>query len=154
MAGIGFDGSVVERVGTARKKLLGKGAYLVSALQQLMFWEQEKLMIIGNGAENKCHSIIICNAAHYGGAFRLAPGADISSPLFEVICIRSDQRRAYLKLAINVLTGKKIFQEEIVRFTAQDITVAGSKAIQIDGDFFGHSPVTIRMVSDYARVIV
>ena len=154
MAGIGADGSVVEKVGARKKKFLGKGAYLLSALQHFLSWEREKLAISIAGIEKECHSIIICNAAHYGGAFRFAQGADISSPFFEVICIMSDRRRAYLKLAVNVLTGKSIFEEETVRFTGQRCMVSGRKAIQIDGDFFGYSPVTLTMVTEFARVIV
>lgn len=154
MAGIGVDGSVVEKVGMTKKKLLGRGAYLLSALQHFLFWEREKLAISFDGIEKECHSIIICNAAHYGGTFQLAHGTNIFSHMFEVICVMSEKRRAYLKLAVNLITGKPVFKEEIVRFTGREFMVSGRKAIQLDGDFFGQSPVTIKIVSDYARVIV
>ena len=154
MAGIGVDGSVVERVGATGKRLLGKGAYCLSVLRCLLCWEREKLAVVLDGIEEECHSVIVCNAAHYGGAFRLAPGTDISSSRFEVICIKSDKRRTYAKLALHVIAGKGIFKEEMLRFPAHDVVISGRKPVQIDGDFFGFSPVTIRMVSGYARIIV
>jgi YegS/Rv2252/BmrU family lipid kinase len=154
MAGIGVDGSVVKRVGVTTKRFLGKGAYLLSALQQIFSWEREKCAICVDGAEKECHSIVICNAAHYGGAFQLAREADISSPVLEAICIVSDRRRTYIELAVNVLTGKAIDTEEVVRLTGQVFMISGRKDIQVDGDFFGHSPVTIKTVRDFARVIV
>ncbi len=154
MAGIGVDGSVVEKVGTICKKFLGKWAYFLSALRHFLFWEREKLTLAAEGTEQEFHSVIVCNAAHYGGVLQLAPGADISSSSFEVVCIKDDRRRTYLKLAVNVLTGKRIFNEELVRLTCQDVTISGRKAIQIDGDFFGHSPAIIKMVSEYARIVV
>lgn len=154
MAGIGVDGSVVKRVGATRKRVLGKGAYLLSALQQIFSWEREKLAISVDGTERECHSIVICNAAHYGGAFQLARGADISSPDLEAICIVSDRRRTYLEIAVNAVRGKHLVSEEIVRLTGQNFMVSGRKAVQVDGDYFGHSPVTIKIVRDFARVIV
>ena len=154
MAGIGLDGSVCEKVTGTGKKLLGKGVYLLSALQRLLFWEKGKLAVTIDGREIICHSLVICNSAHYGGSFRLALATDIFSPGLEVVCFQDCQRGTYLKLAFNLFTGRKLSKEDVTRIPAQTIKVMGRKAVQIDGDFFGYSPVIVRTIEGHGSIIV
>src|SRR6185369_8848211 len=67
MAGVGVDGAVVQGVRLAEKRRFGKGAYLLSALRLLRAWDGSELQVAGAGGSRSCHSVIVCNAARYGG---------------------------------------------------------------------------------------
>ena len=78
MAGIGFDGAVVRDISPLEKRFLKQGAYVLSALRQIRAWDRELMIVTCGGEIVSCHSVIISNAARYGGDFVLAPGQDVS----------------------------------------------------------------------------
>jgi diacylglycerol kinase family enzyme len=97
---------------------------------------------------------VVCNASRYGGRFVLAPAADIFTPGFELVCVRKSSRTAYVALVLATIRGRSGRQEDICRFTCRKLSISGSKAIQIDGDFWGHAPVTVTATADFVRLIV
>lgn len=154
MAGIGFDGFVVEGVLGAEKKRFGKGAYVLSALRTLAAWDGRPMEVTAGGERRLCHSVIVCNAARYGGNFVLAPGADMFGPGFRVVCFEGTRRRDYLGIALKVLAGKGSGGAGVTILDADELTIGGNKAVQVDGDFICHGPVTISAVADFAQMVV
>jgi len=152
MAGAGFDGAVVRGVTPGLKKRFGKGAYLLSALGRLADWEKGELQVTTEARQFSCHSIIACNAAHYGGSFRLAPTASLFSPTLELLAVVNGSRSGLLTLAAEAFGGRR--QGSLLRLSAERISIAGTKPVQVDGDDWGDSPVEIRAESSFARIIV
>lgn len=153
MAGAGFDGAVVRDVRLSEKKAIGKGAYLLSALRTLWRWDASQLQVTGGGRSVSCHGVIVCNAAKYGGDFRLAPDADLFTPGFQVLCI-SGGRLAYLGLALQLLNGTVVYSRNVTCFSATDLELCGHKAVQLDGDYVCPTPVAIRTLPDLVRLVV
>ncbi|WP_243374682.1 diacylglycerol kinase family protein [Geotalea sp. SG265] len=153
MAGIGFDGAVVEGVRLGEKRLMGKGAYVLSALRVLADWDRRQFTISIDGRDISCHGAVICNASKYGGNFVLAPGAELFSPEFQVVYIRDGSRTAYLKLLMGMATGK-ISGSGIAVMGGREIIVGGDKAVQVDGDFHCHGPLRVSLVENFVNIIV
>lgn len=154
MAGIGFDGAVVEQVRPFEKRLFKQGAYLLSALRRLADWERGMLEVEADGRSLRCHSVIICNGPRYGGPFILAPEADLFAPRLQALCITAADRSAYLRLLTRTVRGKTREIDGVATFSADRFTVRGEKPVQVDGDFCGRSPVTISCLPDFVRLIV
>jgi YegS/Rv2252/BmrU family lipid kinase len=154
MAGIGVDGSIVAGVRDTEKRLFGKGAYLLAAARLMFGWEQDRLQVVADGRRIDCHSVIVCNAARYGGSFRLAPGADLFTPEFRVVCVTGDRRKDYLRLARAVIEGKVTECRGVELISAREVKVAGTSAVQVDGDFCCHAPVRITAQENFARLII
>jgi diacylglycerol kinase (ATP) len=152
MAGVGVDGAVVQAVRLGEKKLLGKGAYLLSALRVLANWDLGELRVSAGGRSLSCHSVIVCNAARYGGNFLLAPEGDLFSPGFQVLCIKGG-RLAYLGLALLLGLNRAAASSSVTVFPATELEIAGDKAVQLDGDYFGSAPLKLRSVADFVRLI-
>ncbi|HEY5514118.1 MAG TPA: diacylglycerol kinase family protein [Geomonas sp.] len=153
MAGVGVDGAVVQGVRLREKRLVGKGAYLLSALRVLFGWDRGDLLVAGGGNSLSCHSVIVCNAARYGGNFLLAPRGGLFNPGFQVLCIRGG-RLTYLKLALLLALGRVATSRSITSFQASELEISGDKAVQLDGDFFGSAPLRLRSIPDFVRLIV
>lgn len=153
MAGTGLDGGIVRGVTLERKKRFGKGAYLLSALEQLCSWDHGKLRVATEGGEFDCHSLIVCNAARYGGPFTLAPEASIFTPGLELVAVTDGSRLAHLALARETLLGSR-GGAGILRLSAERIRIEGAKPLQADGDDWGDTPVEIVAEPAYARIIV
>lgn len=154
MAGIGFDGFVVEGVLGQEKKSFGKGAYLLSALRTLSTWDGRSMEVEVGEVRRSCHSVIVCNAARYGGSFVLAPGASLFGRGFRVVCVEGRRRRDYFRLALRVAAGRGAAGAGVSVLEGDQVTIGGNKAVQVDGDFICHGPVTISTVPDCARLVV
>jgi len=152
MAGVGVDGAVVRAVRLDEKRALGKGAYLLSALRLLANWDRGELRVTGGGRSLSCHSVIVCNAARYGGNFLLAPQGDLFSPGFQVLCI-SGGRLTYLGLALLLGLNRAASSRSVQSFRATELEVSGEKAVQLDGDYFGSGPLLLRSLPDFLRLI-
>jgi diacylglycerol kinase (ATP) len=154
MAGIGLDGAIVENVRLKEKRIFGKGAYVLSAARLMSSWDRESFEVIAGERSIHCHSLIVCNAARYGGDFVVAPSADIFSPGFHAVCMTGKSRTSYLRLLLDVMGGKIKENPDITTLLVEEIVVKGDRAIQLDGDFFGNAPATIRALEGFARLIV
>ncbi len=154
MAGIGLDGAVVRDVRPTLKRLLRQGAYGISALGRAVAWDSSTFRIVTADTAIICHTAIICNASRYGGNFVLAPECSPFSNGLTVICIRGNQRRSYLRSAYDLFTGNAQASKELFSLSAAELTIDGSKPIQIDGDFIGYGPARIFEINDFARMIV
>lgn len=153
MAGAGVDGAVVRGVRLGEKRALGKVSYVLSALRLLIAWDSETLQVTGGGRSLSCHSVIVCNAARYGGDFLLAAGTDIFSPGFQVACITGG-RLSYLKLALLLALGRFAASRSVTMFAASELELSGAKDVQLDGDFFCRTPLRLRSIPDFVRLIV
>lgn len=154
MAGIGVDGDIVRGVRTWEKRLFKKGAYLLSALRCLLTWRRGRFSLLVDGRAVKCHSVIICNGARYGGNWTLIPEADIFEAILDLFCITTESRWSYLRMVSSVLAGRPFRASDVMLLRAGQVEVGGDRAIQLDGDYLGQSPVRVSTISGFARIIV
>jgi len=154
MAGIGVDGSVVERLRISEKQRMGKLAYLLAAVRELVDWKRGRIEVRDDGEKIDCHSLIVCNAARYGGGFVIAPNAEIFNPGLHAVCITGNTRSAYARVALSIIAGKVRSCKEITFLKANEFSVSGNRAVQVDGDYCCKAPVRIRSMEGFARLIV
>jgi len=154
MAGIGVDGTIVRDVRPFEKRHLRQGAYALSAIRCARNWDRGVIELKTPGRSLTCHSAVICTASRYGGNFVFAPESDLFSAEFTVVCVKTQRRRDYVRLALDLFAGHADTNQDLIRFRASEIEIGGGKPIQIDGDFIGYSPATVKMMADFARIIV
>lgn len=153
MAGFGFDGAVVRDVSVWWKRLLKQGAYGLSALGNSLRWDRGILQVRTGDRSITCHSVIVCNASRYGGNFLLAPERAVFTPGLTAICVQKNSRRTYLRLAMDLFSGRVAESPELLRISANDFEITGIKPVQLDGDFAGYSPARLRSIGDFTRII-
>ncbi|MBK5276223.1 MAG: diacylglycerol kinase family lipid kinase [Desulfuromonadales bacterium] len=154
MAGIGLDGDIVGGVRVREKRLLKKGAYLLSALRCLLKWPQGRFTLLADGHSVECHSVIVCNGSRYGGNLVLTPEANLFEPLLDLFCITTESRWSYLRIITAVMAGRPCRPGDVALLRAGQVQVEGERAIQLDGDYLGQFPVRISVVADFAGIIV
>jgi diacylglycerol kinase family enzyme len=154
MAGIGFDGAVVRDVWPLGKRFLRQGAYALSAIKNAVTWDSSTFDLCTPEGEVTCHSAIICNASRYGGNFILSPGSRLCTNGLTALCVTANQRRSYIRIAFELFRNMIPSDRNLVRVSASNIEIGGTKAIQIDGDFIGYGPARISTKPDFARIIV
>ena len=86
VTGFGFDMAVLEDIQRI-KWLKGPALYNYSALRQLMFYRGVGIDIATNGHRRSAHHLmlIIANARHFGGTFKIAPDASLTDGVLDAI---------------------------------------------------------------------
>lgn len=154
MAGVGFDAAAVADVRPAEKRLLGKGAYLLAGLRRCRSWDHRPLTVASGSRTLICDSLIIANAAHYAGPYRLAPGADLFSPQLEVVALPFDGPISLLRFAASLFLRGRYASSDAFSSEPDPISISGAKPVQLDGDPFGTAPLTIRVLPNFNHLIV
>ena len=70
-----------------------------------------------------------------------------------MVCIKGGAL-AYCRLALRLVLGKVAGSRSVTIFEASELEVSGSKAVQIDGDYFLHGALRIESIPEFVRLIV
>ncbi|MCF8719735.1 diacylglycerol/lipid kinase family protein [Nitrospina gracilis] len=156
MAGCGLDARAVAGVSRHLKKLFGPGAYAWSALKEVFKWDPAVLEVEIDGARHTCRWVLACKAVHYGGPYRVAPGADLAVPRLEVLLFQSrtpwgrlaEVAVAMLGRRFGIDTGIHVVETDRLRVTGPD-----GEPVQVDGDEAGTLPVDLSVGADTLNLI-
>ena len=80
MAGVGFDAHVVAGVSPRLKRLLGRSAYVLEVLRQLVSFSFPTYRVSIDGMAHEATSVIVARGRYYGGRFVVAPRAGVALP--------------------------------------------------------------------------
>lgn len=148
MVGVGIDGRVVKNVRSEEKHLLGKGAYALALARSLQERDGQRLTIDYPEGDLECDSIIVCNASLYGGNLKIARRVNVFSPQLEALFIRSNSHLEYIETASRLLLDLDVTR----RLLLPQLCISGIRPVQVDGDFFGYSPIKVEAIPDYLNI--
>jgi diacylglycerol kinase (ATP) len=147
MAGVGFDGRVIAGLDQRLKRLLGRAAYADTATRALL-QPADQLEVTIDGERHGANWLIVTNSRHYGGGFILRPQASVFRPGLEVVLIRAQTRSELfgqlLRLSRGTLTAAGNARVRVLAARTVQVTAAGAAVpVQLDGDSFGTTPLSI-----------
>lgn len=146
-SGIGFDAAVCEEVERSVMKRylnrlhLGKLAYLIVALKQLVRLPQHPVQIVLDGEKKlemkRCLFTSFMVHRFEGGGFMFCPDADASDGKLDLCLAENLTRRRFLRVLPSAFTGKHVRNErEIHILRAKDIVVRAKEPMyfHVDGE--------------------
>lgn len=154
MAGIGADAAAVADVRSTEKRLLGKGAYVLAGLRRCLNWDNSQITVSCSGQTRRCNSLIVANAAHYAGPYCLVPQASLFSAQLVVAPLPFSTPLGMLRFVASVFLQGRYDAYDAIPCVVEPITITGEKPVQLDGDSFGTTPLTIRLIPDFNNLIV
>ncbi|MCX8030283.1 MAG: diacylglycerol kinase family lipid kinase [Thermodesulfovibrionales bacterium] len=172
MVGIGFDAEAVFGVNPTIKKYFGKLGYILSGLKAFINYSPQTTEIIFHGIEGSkigldqklCSyevgsfrgvNVIVGKASCYGGDFKITPDAKMTDPNFYVFISHSKGRSNLIKIFLGVLIKRHLSYSDITYAKATKVTVLDDDCkVQIDGDYFGTTPIDIEVVPNCLRLVV
>ena len=150
MAGAGFDGRIIAALDHAFKGRVGKLAFLPPVLGALA-QEADQLSVAIDGRPYRASWVVVANASRYGGNFVVAPGASLFAPGLEVVLFQGQLRRHRLEqlaaLALGRLGRRSQSSDasiQQIKGTRVEITSPRPVPVQLDGDTFIETPLTVR----------
>ncbi len=147
MAGIGFDAHVVRAVTPRLKRYLRSLAFALTAFKVLAKEDLPWVQVIHGDTTHLTRFAIVANAHHYGGDFRVSRSAVLTSGELEVVIVG----HVSVLLRPDIL-GRILARRPLNRFlrsfTARELRACAPEAdvpVQIDGEVWGHLPMSFRV---------
>jgi YegS/Rv2252/BmrU family lipid kinase len=152
MLGVGLDAQVVHRLPLGLKRALGRSAYVLQTLREMLRYKYEPIRVRVDGREEEAGSVVVTKGSLYAGNFMLAPDARPGEPGFSVALFGRSGPGAVLMygtaLTLNLLPHAPGMR--LLRGSHVEVLGGHDVPAQADGDPAGVSPVT---VTDAARPI-
>jgi diacylglycerol kinase (ATP) len=148
MAGAGFDAHVVAEISVPEKRWLGKGAYFLSALRQLLVFPFPGYEVLTENTLRHAASVIVANSRFYGGRFVCAPAATIESDTLQVCLFERAGRLAAIGYALALFAGRLpgLASYRLIEARRIEIRSRPGEPMQVDGDGIGRLPATIEVL--------
>lgn len=153
MAGIGFDGEAVYGCNETLKRFLGKGAYIISGLKTLLRFSPEPLTLSFDHESKKGYSAIVGKSSKYGGNFRVTPDASLFNKELYLCLMHRKGKIDILRYLFSILFSIHTTLKDITYESVAEITIEGRAKVQIDGDYIGYTPASIRVAPDALRMV-
>ncbi|WP_262270576.1 diacylglycerol/lipid kinase family protein [Microvirga yunnanensis] len=146
MCGVGMDAHIVSRTSIRLKKRIGKLAYVVQGLRELVANVPRRYRVeIDRSEVVEASSVIVTKSRLYGGEFQLAPQSAIGRPELQVCLFLRGGRFSTLVYVIGMVAGHLDRMPGYRTVTARAIRIDGPDGdpTQLDGDPGGGLPLEI-----------
>jgi YegS/Rv2252/BmrU family lipid kinase len=156
IASLGYD-SEANRIANDARIVRGNMVYAYAAIRALMAWKPAHFTVRLDGREHRFegYTVAAANTAYYGGGMHMAPAADPSDGLLEVIMVEDVSKlRALLNLP-KAFKGTHVEEEFVSVHRAREVEIAADRPFDVyaDGDPLTTLPATVRLVRGGLSVI-
>ena len=142
--GFGFDTAVLRRMRSVRG-LRGSARYLYAALRELPRYPGFEVSLAGgpgserpNDAQRRLLLLVIANAQHYGGAFKIAPNAELTDGLLDAIALVPLGTLGRAGLLLSAMRGAHVRSPAVAEYQQPyfDLKFAAQPVYNLDGDLY------------------
>lgn len=142
--GFGFDTAVLQRMQSVRG-LRGSARYVYAALRELPRYPGFEVSLAGGADPHRPSDVprsllllVIANARHYGGAFRIAPNADLTDGLLDAIALAPLGTLARAGLLLSATRGTHVQSPAVTEYQQPffDLKFAAQPVYNLDGDLY------------------
>ena len=144
MAGIGWDAEVARRVPGWLKRRVGDIAYIVQAAWMLPRLRPRHARWTADGLEmdEPLALMVLGNTRLYGGRIRLTPDAAIDDGKLDLIALCPQTILEGARITAKLASASFRDDSRVLQTRAAEVVVkTPGLAVQLDGDFVGHTPM-------------
>jgi diacylglycerol kinase (ATP) len=155
MAGIGFDAKVVDAVTPRQKRYLRTLAFPIMAFKVLFGSKLPPVRVLQEGKTHVARFAIVANGHYYGGDFRVSGPGLLTSGELETILVE----RVSLLIRPDIfasIMARRPLNRTMKSFTATEVRAQSPGAevpVQLDGELWGHLPMSFRIEPAALNVI-
>ena len=148
LASAGFDALVTREVQRSRRGTFWRGAYAVPILRSLWQYKIPDLQVSVDGVEVEGGLAIVNKTPFYGGVLTIAHRARCDSGHFDVCVFPNASLPALAQYGLAAWIGKAATLKGMTYLTGTHVEITASEAVhvQVDGDYFGTTPVVMDLV--------
>ena len=156
IASMGYD-SEANRIANEVRLVRGNLVYAYAAIRALMAWKPARFTVRLDGREHRFegYTVAAANTGYYGGGMHMAPGADPSDGLLEVVFVEQVSKRRFLANLPKVFKGEHVEEDTVNVHRAGEVEIAADRPFDVyaDGEPVTTLPATVRLVRGGLSVI-
>jgi YegS/Rv2252/BmrU family lipid kinase len=152
----GFDASVVEYISKSRSGALGYLGYAAPIVKAALNYRPTPMrIIVDESSELVGESVMGLRVRHYGGYFIFSEHARLDSQFFEILVLHEAGIMRIIKYALAALARRTSHLKGLSAIAGATFRIESDEpvAVQADGDYWGKTPVTVRMSPDCLALI-
>jgi len=157
-AGLGFDAEVVRATTQKYKALGGLPAYLLGLLTTLLCYRNRDitLKLDGQVQEKRVCSVVASNGKYGGGSMLVAPDADPTDGLLDVLTIDDLSKPDLLWSLPRIYKGTHLTHPKVTMTRARKVEVESRQRIflQADGELLGEAPARFSLLPSALNIAV
>ncbi len=155
VVGVGLDARSVAGLSLALKRVAGKAAYALAAVQQFLKYSPPALKVTVDGQTFEAEWVLVFKASHYAGNWAAEPGSKLDQPGYSVVLLPGKTRRDLVPNLLNYALKKPLGASNRCIRQARNIRIEGEsrEPVQMDGDAFGCLPVAIESTGATLQLI-
>ncbi|MFK5880179.1 MAG: diacylglycerol kinase family lipid kinase [Flavobacteriaceae bacterium] len=158
LAGIGFDGHVVNAINKYKK--LGSLSYLIGVLTGFSTYKSKQLKIEFNGLEIKVKSLmtLIGLCKYSGGGMQLTYNSNPNDGLFDISIIKDLSLGIVLLNILKMYNGKIVNHSKVDTYKTKEISISildnSDIYMQADGELLDTGNFKITLLSKAIQVVI
>jgi len=144
----GFDAAVTAEIVTSRRERLGYRGYVVPILKVLARYRPVNMVTTIDGFHRVRGALVmVLNVRHYGGIFVFAETAELDTGFFEVCVFPAESSLSLIRYGLAGVLRWAWLLRDVRRFQAKHVKIEAAPecAVEVDGDYFGTTPITIEV---------
>jgi diacylglycerol kinase (ATP) len=157
-AGIGLDAAILESVPPKEKAALGSWAYWITALGELSKRASTDVRFRLDGVTTVANTqlIVVSNIQLYGGVMAIGAKAQVNDGKLDVCIFKGDGFFTFVQHALNIFSGMHLTDPKTEYYQCREVTIESDRPlpVQVDGEPFTQTPVTIRVLPRALKTIV
>lgn len=159
IADAGLGGDVAHRLGHFRIGLSARAMYHWSIIRSLLSYSAREVTVVMDEQEwTGCAlSIVVANGKYFGSGLGIAPDADPSDGLFDVVVLGRLSIIEYVTYVKDIRSCKRIHHPEVFYFKSRNVQIqTGSKSLPLecDGEIYPATPVSFACLKQRLHCIV
>lgn len=157
IASVGFD-SRANEIANRSSFLPGRTVYAWSAIRALFGWRSVRFSLSYDGTSERvdAHTIAVANNCFYGGGMKVAPDAELTDGLLDLVVVGGVSRFRFIADFPKVFAGRHVDGTNVTETKVREVVVDSAErfVLYADGDPLTELPATIRVIPGSLRIVV
>jgi diacylglycerol kinase (ATP) len=153
----GFDASVTEEISKRPRKTMGYRGYMWPAFRVAGKFQPMKIAVSVDESDPIVGmTVLVLKVRHYGGIFVVAEDAGLDSGCFHVCVLHRWTLFALLKYLVAAFTRRFSKLSDVTFLKGSRVKIESNERVpvEVDGDYFGTTPVEVELRPKVVPVIV
>lgn len=160
IASFGMGGRIDKIVNDGPKWIGGRAAFFLATLRAMTVYRNAPVKIRVDGEdwlETRVVNVAIANGQYFGGGMHVAPKADPSDGLFDVVCLGDLKTAESLALTKKIYAGTHLGMPKISMTRGRRVEAAALTAdpvlVDLDGEAPGRLPIVARVAPSAITIL-
>jgi len=150
MTSCGYDAYAVSRINLRIKKIVRRYAYVWAGLKDLFFYRPTQITIVMDNGKilEKGSFVTVSNTHFYGGSYMVTPLARIDDGFLDVCIYKGKSQLGLVRFVFRMFWKQHLKLKKVGYYRVKNVDLYASRQtlVQVDGDFLGELPKTVRIV--------